>query len=726
MRLNAKAVFARVAVFIFAATAAFFSLYVSSRGRLYVHMGEPDVLIRFLSGLASSVGRKGIADMLSRLRSGDVLVAVLFFMAICFAGEICFQGQKRTGLRRRAVKLITPALIIVAVLWVVFRLNNTSLFAWNAVIRGNEGFPLFGSAREIRRDEFVLWTPMALSQEYIGWPATNTLIGNGTDVTWISMGGLPAWNTALIFKPLYWAFLILGADRGLSFLCVSRLVLLFAVSRKTALLYTGNNQGMSIAAAVILTLSPMIQWFISQSIAEVLIFGQGMILAMNGLLRSGETRFRAMYALLNAWLLGCLVLIGYPAWIIPAMYLIVAAGIYLFARAPAKNRKKSAKYLSIALIPSLVMLGVIVFNSWDTLQAVRSSVYPGNRLITGGLADETLTGGAWNPSFKVGMASIFFPLENMEFSVSNCCDASPFLGFAPAGLILSIEHQWREKRADLLSIVVMSVMAIFWLFTFIELPAWLCRITLLSQCSRPVFPIGICEVILLIRARARGGIRDPRLAIAAAMISVTVNIAGIIYFGVVQPGIVQLIILIALHLFIFFAIYLDFDSCGNRLVLFFICCVALLTGGFVNPVQQGTDMLNDFDLVNTLNQIENKPDDLYALEGGYPLSNAPLLAGKHCINTDQPYADLERWSAIDPEREYEDVYNRLCHVAVELAEPGEKTDFQVEDNYIFLRLTREDLSALGVNYLITARSSVEGASLIASAEKDKLYIWKLE
>ena len=65
-------------------------------------------------------------------------------------------------------------------------------------------------------------------------------------------------------------------------------------------------------------------------------------------------------------------------------------------------------------------------------------------------------------------------------------------------------------------------------------------------------------------------------------------------------------------------------------------------------------------------------------------------------------------------------------VAVELAEPGEETDFQAEDNYIFIRLTRENLAALGVNYLITPRSLIEKAEMISYDEKDKLYIWKLE
>lgn len=721
-----RAVVARAAILAFAAAAAFYALYVSSLGRLMVPSGEPAGPARFLSELAASLGRNGIADMLRRLGTADFCAAALLFAAVCLGGEMCFEGRKRAALRRAAARGLMPALAVLAVLWVLFRLNNTSLFAWNYGLRGNAGYPLFGAARAIRRDEFALWTPMALSQEYIGWPGVSSLMGQGTDVTWISMGGLPAWNAAAVFKPLYWGFLLLGADRGLSLLCVSRLALLFAVSRRTAMLYTGNHRAMSFTAAVILTLSPMTQWFISQSIAEVLIFGQGMVLAVHGLLRSGSPRSRALYGLLNGWLLGCLVLVGYPAWILPMLYIVLAAVIYLFARAEAGTRGKKAVTLLLTLLPSLALLGVVVWGSWDTLQAIRSSVYPGHRLITGGLGENlTSTGGAWNPGFQIDLASLFFPLENMAFNASNCVDAAPFLGFAPAGAVLSVAHQWRERKADPLEILILSILAFFWLFTFVPLPAWFCRLTLLSQCSRPIFPIGLCEIFLLIRSRARGGIRDPRLAAAAAAASAGMNLAGILLSGMVAPTPAQTAVLGILYLFLFTLLYLDSRRTGKRLLVFFLCCVLLLAGGFVNPVQRGLDMLEDFELVRTLKSIPNGPEDLYAMEALYPMTNVPLMAGKRCINTDQPYADLKRWAAVDPEGKYTEVYNRLCHVGMDLAEPGEETAFSAEDNYIFVRLTRADLAALGVNYLITPRDRVENATLVAPAGQDHLYIWKL-
>ena len=724
---RAKGLLFRLAFLCFGIAAAYDSLFVSSRGRLYTLQTEPAGLARLLSNLATSLGHTGAADMFSRLGTGDILLALLLCGGICFFGEICFQGRRRADLRRRVLKVLPPALLIFTLLWVILRLNTTSLYAWHYYIRGNTGAPLFGMARLKRGDEYAIWTPMALSQEALGWPGVNALMGNGTDVTWLSMGGLPALNAALVFKPLYWGFLILGSERGLSLLTVARVVLLFAVTCRTAMRLTRGDRAISIAAGALLALAPMVQWFVSQSIAEVLIFAQGMGLAVDALVKSKSTRGRILYGLLAGWCLGCFVMVGYPAWLIPAGYIVLGAWIYLFTRPNVKEKGRKLGCLLLGLLPSLVMLGVIVYGSWDTLQAVRNSAYPGSRLITGGLHDSgQITGGLWNPAFKIDLATLFFPLENLELTASNSVDASVFLTFAPAGLLLSVYHQVRQKKADVFALITTGILGLFWLFTFVSLPAWLCKITLLSQCSRPVFPIQLCELLLLIRFRAKGGIRNPLWAAVAALGSAALNLGCILYFGIPQLSAPRIALLAVLYLFLFSLIYMDFQGAGKRVLAFSLCCVVFLAGGFVNPVQQGLDMLEDFELVRVLKSIPDEPGDLYALEGGFPPSNVPLLAGKHCINTDQPYADLDRWAPIDPEGTHADVFNRLAHVLVELAEPGEETELVEDGNYILLRLTRADLAALGVNYLITSRGELENAALVARSESDGLNIWKLE
>ena len=81
--------------------------------------------------------------------------------------------------------------------------------------------------------------------------------------------------------------------------------------------------------------------------------------------------------------------------------------------------------------------------------------------------------------------------------------------------------------------------------------------------------------------------------------------------------------------------------------------------------------------------------------------NAPLLAGKRCYNSTTVYPNPEKWAVLDPTGEYEDVYNRFCHVATELCQ--EATSFElIQTDYIKLNLSFSDLRTLNIEYLITA------------------------
>ena len=54
----------------------------------------------------------------------------------------------------------------------------------------------------------------------------------------------------------------------------------------------------------------------------------------------------------------------------------------------------------------------------------------------------------------------------------------------------------KDRRADGVSTVILSVETIFVLFALIGFPAWLARITLFSQINRPELVIGICGALV--------------------------------------------------------------------------------------------------------------------------------------------------------------------------------------------------------------------------------------
>ena len=614
-----------------------------------------------------------------------ILFGVLWLLGWLFLNS---RNHLEGGLYKHKVLL---TLIFVA-LCLLFKLNSTSLYCWTDHLEGaNEYAPLWGVPRSMRSDEWAIWSAFTFSQQHEGYPAINSMISGGNiDTKWISIGGIPAWNTALLFKPLYWGFLLFGLEIGFSFLSVLRVVLLFWTSFEFARLYT-KNRIFSFAAAISLTFAPYIQWWFSQSIAEVFIYAQGMLISGYYYLNAKGRDQKIVSSISFAYLLGCYIMIAYPSWLISVFYLVLVLGIWGFC---CHRKSLSLRKDIFALIPTFITLCIILYSAFlskDTLLAVSNSVYPGDRLFTGnGITRD----------FKTGLFSMLFPLKFSSRS-SNVCEASNFLSFTPAGLILAVYSFIKEKEnRDNITLALLATEVFFAIFLFVGFSPTLAKITLLSQCTRLHPVVSFIDLMLLYRCLAKRQTKLPPLTIillttASALLYWLPGASRYSYSKFIMLGI------FLLGGLIFFLIY-SYDpqtKKSARRICYVIICCTLLAGGFVNPIQQGISCVTELDLVQELDSL---PDDaMYIVEGEFPIMNAPLLAGKRCYNSTTVYPNPEKWAVLDPAGEYEDVYNRFCHVATELCQ--EATSFElIQTDYIKLNLSFSDLRTLNIEYLITA------------------------
>ena len=117
------------------------------------------------------------------------------------------------------------------------------------------------------------------------------------------------------------------------------------------------------------------------------------------------------------------------------------------------------KYDSLLVILFLALLGVCMFytfdKSWDCIQAVLNSSYPGRRVSTGGQV-------AWT-SLLSG-SNLFFPyrtemipfLKRAEMPV---CEFALFMDFFPIGTLFAIYAMIKRKRVDscLIGLFVISL-----------------------------------------------------------------------------------------------------------------------------------------------------------------------------------------------------------------------------------------------------------------------------
>jgi len=648
-----------------------------------------------LSSFASSIGfGEWIANQLLYVNVKQLAITFLTFAGLLFVGISILRGQtKFIRFCYRNRYLIALFVLIVSVL---FKLNGTSLYKWSDLLHGAEQYrPILGDARNVRSDEWAVWSVFSISQGLAGWPAASQAIAGGNVSTlWISVGGIPAFNIAFLFKPLYWGFLFLGTERGFSFLWTMRSLLLFFVSFELAMRYTKRNPWLSFGAAMLLTFAPYVQWWFSQSVAEVLIFGQGILLCLMAYVDSTSRKRRILLAVLLAYCIGCFVMVAYITWLISTLYVVLAVSIAVLI----SNRKRLSKAdIATLLLPVLLAIGylaIIALSDKATLAAVQNSVYPGRRLVT--------IGDVFNkPSFFSGLYSLLLPFTQPQ--MLNSSELSCFLSFAPAGTILAGYSMFKTKKIDSISVALIAFEIACLYFLLVGVPEVVAKITLLSRCNRMNVALGLADIMLLIRGLSYSNKLPLPLVIGSTIAATIGHILMILYFFQLNKFVV--IGLVGLYLVLFFLIftYPGSKSPSKQILAFVLFCVMLTAGGFVNPIQQGTKCVTETNLVKTLASIKDAKEDVYLVEGYWPITNVPLLAGKTSFNSTQVYPNTEKWEPVDPDGQFEDVYNRFCHVSLDLVETETSFELPYED-YMHVDLSVDDLKTYGIQYLVTTKA----------------------
>ena len=119
---------------------------------------------------------------------------------------------------------------------------------------------------------------------------------------------------------------------------------------------------------------------------------------------------------------------------------------------------------------------------------------------------------------------------------------------------------------------------------------------------------------------------------------------------------------------------------------------------------------------------------MWIVEGSYPLTNVPIMVGAPTINSTNVYPDLERWHQLDPDGQYESVYNRYAHINVTLTDEETRFDLLQADQFL-LTLSFKDMEKLNVGYVLSAQdySTLENiyVDLIPIAHERGYYIYKL-
>ena len=616
--------------------------------------------------------------------------------------------QKQRGLKQ-GFELIYKYRFVLSFLLLImlvsFKISGSSMGCWKLFLGDGESGIRLGEPRVWRSDEWGTLTPLCFRQQYNTLGAYNrysqTLGSILTDNMLVY--GQPSWDILTLFRPFYWGYLFFGSERGLSWFWCSRLIVLFLSWFELGMLITDGQKKLSVMLSICVSFAPFLQWwFAINGLVEMLIYGACFVLGSNYLVSRAFNPRKIAVAVGMAVCAVGYVLTFYPTWMVPVAWGFVP--LFLWVVIWKFNRKVLRR---VDVVPWLLIfvitaagLTVLAVTSWDVIKAELNSVYPGNAPSASGG-----TGLWWMMKYPISLVSRF---SMNELIVEN----SSIICFAPAGFILALWVIIKEKKKDPLLILLLGMNLFLAWYYCVGIPKWLAKMLLLSfvNSNRGPQVLGFLRLTLFARAVALKEKAPKRwLAALAAVISSAVPMRLALGFTKYEPGGLRyeyfdttekIVVVWAILAGVFYLLYRARKSKYTIAVLG-VCTVVLASSIWINPVAKGVPEITKSETMQQIRDlVKEDPQAIWlVVDMAYPATNIPAMAGADCLNTTQTYPQKTRWEMLDPEGEYEDIYNRYCHIRASL---GSKTMLElVSTDYVEVTLSPEDLKKLNIRYIIS-------------------------
>lgn len=616
--------------------------------------------------------------------------------------------QKQRGLKQ-GFELIYKYRFVLSFLLLImlvsFKISGSSMGCWKLFLGDGESGIRLGEPRVWRSDEWGTLTPLCFRQQYNTLGAYNrysqTLGSILTDNMLVY--GQPSWDILTLFRPFYWGYLFWGSERGLSWFWCSRLIVLFLSWFELGMLITDGQKKLSVMLSVCVSFAPFLQWwFAINGLVEMLIYGACFVLGSNYLVSRAFNPRKIAVAVGMAVCAVGYVLTFYPTWMVPVAWgfvpLFLWVVIWKFDR-KVLRRVDVVPWLLIFVITA-AGLTVLAVTSWDVIKAELNSVYPGNAPSSSGG-----TGLWWMMKYPISLVSRF---SMNELIVEN----SSIICFAPAGFILALWVIIKEKKKDPLLILLLGINLFLAWYYCVGIPKWLAKMLLLSfvNSNRGPQVLGFLRLTLFVRAVALKEKAPKRwLAALAAVISSAVPMRLALGFTKYEPGGLRyeyfdtaekILVVWAILAVVFYLLYRARKSKYTMAVLG-VCTVVLASSIWINPVAKGVPEITKSETMQQIRDlVKEDPQAIWlVVDMAYPATNIPAMAGADCLNTTQTYPQKTRWEMLDQEGEYEDIYNRYCHIRASL---GSKTMLElVSTDYVEVTLSPEELKKLNIRYIVS-------------------------
>ncbi len=618
-----------------------------------------------------------------------------FFAAL----DKIFSSRQFNELAQILFKLRFAIATIIFLLCILLELHGSSISLYaNFLSHPELDINWLGVSRRIRSDEWLVFTPFAFSQYFTDFSMISDLI-RGTATNVFIIYGQAVHHLAMIFRPAQLGYLFLDQGSSLAFFWAGRLIVLFMMSFEFARKVLDAKKSLSLLYAVMITFSPLAQWWWSvNSIAELLTAGQGLVLFWKLYLNRNDTK-RFIFAAGMLWCAGIFILGIYPAWQVSFGWTFLLCLIAVTSRDALGILRRDKIFWLVGLVLVIAPIAHAILSSMDVIKLTTATEYPGSRFELGGNISPL------HQMFYVSDSLLPFCDISQPKGVNNS-EMATFFSMAPLGLIVFVIATIRRNAFDLLMTLLVVLSGVFMLWETFGFPAWLAKITLMSNVTfnRARTVTDFLQMLILFRGLSLIDLnlsRRTKLFLAGA-ISIGGTLATCDFLGG-WIGIKKILVMLG---FAGVTVYLITSRLTN-LRIGLLIVMMLLIGGTVNPVARGVDCVYKVPVGQKIADLARADKSLWLVEDDdVALNDFPIMFGAPTINSVNIYPALDRWQKLDPTGANRSVYNRYAHISIVLTDAP--TEFQLNQvDYFTLNLNPADLPKLDVRYIFSRNATLE-------------------
>lgn len=593
---------------------------------------------------------------------------------------------------------------ILFVVLVIAKINFSSIGMYDFYVQPGSGSefvePVFGHSQAIRSDEWAVSTPRILTYQYCYGEKYNDVVMASQTPNLQASGVLL--SLAILAVPTKIGYLFLSAEYAVSFQWCSLFIITILAAIELFNILSDKKPLLATMGGISVALSSFCMWWSGSSL---LAYGMATTAGIYHFLNTDNFKKRIICGVAVAIFGAGFVCTLYPAWLVPSGYIFLAIIIWSFIK-NFDNIKSFNKIdwiiFSATLLFALGIIAVYYYNQLEYAKAVSETVYPGSRRDSGGYALDMLF---FYP------ASIAFPFKSVEGGYPFS-EYGTFFSFFPIPMLVSIYILLKNKKKDLLSILLLTVSLFFTVYCTIGLPDIVATVTLISfsTAARTVPMLGLVQMLLLIRSMSL--LEDTDTYVPKRILIPIATIYSVFaVFWCDQKFVFQdymgTVYMSVIGAYIFFMIVCFIGNVGKTLkntAVVIFTAVIFVTSVFILPINVGLDAIYSKPVAQKISSIvEEDPDAKWLSLDQWVENGFYTACGAKVINFNNYIPNLEFWNTILSEEKYEEyneIYNRYCHLIISLTSE-ETQPILNQPDLVTLKLNYSSLDDINAKYLIT-------------------------